>query len=151
MIGRDEKRQPTKHLKRAGGRRRKFIVRFCIHVVEVAKNPQLIIADFVLESRIPAPALLLRIRARIDVEVKPGQNTEGGPRRTVVEDIVGRWNQSVGIIRRRAKELVQPDHIRGQDWGWLRVTIDIKWMLNGLCLQLKILRHSVRARERRGK
>src|SRR5439155_1835345 len=30
MIGRDEKRQPTKHLERAGGRRRKFIVRFCI-------------------------------------------------------------------------------------------------------------------------
>src|SRR5947208_16357695 len=128
VIWRDEEYRGTRRLEIARGYWRKFIVRFCIHVVEVAKNPQLIIADFVLESRIPAPALLLRIRARIDVEVKPGQNTEGGPRRTVVEDIVGRWNQSVGIIRRRAKELVQPDHIRGQDWGWLRVTIDIKWM-----------------------
>src|SRR5437667_3944317 len=128
MIGRDEERQPTRRLEIARGGWRKYIVRFGVHIIEVAKNPHLIIAEFVLERRIPPPALLLGIRARVEVEVKPGKNTEGGPRTTVVEDVVGRWNQSVGIIRRRAKELVQPDHIRGQDWCWLRVTIDIKRM-----------------------
>ena len=63
MIGRDEEGQPTGHLERARGGWRKFIVRFGIHVIEVAKNPQLIVADFLLESRIPARALLLRVRS----------------------------------------------------------------------------------------
>src|SRR6266566_7754992 len=122
MIGRDEERHPARRLEIARGGWRKFVVRFGIHIIEVGKNPELIVTDLVLESRVPAPALLLRIRARVEIEVKPGKNTESGPRTTVVEDIVGRRNQSVGIIRRRAKELVQPDHIRGQDWCWLRVT-----------------------------
>src|SRR5438309_570446 len=104
MIGRDVERQPARRLEIARGGWRKYIVRFGIHVIEVAKNPQLIIADFVLERRIPAPALLLWIRARIEVEVKSGENTGGGPRTTVVEDVVGRWNQPAGVIRRRAKK-----------------------------------------------
>src|SRR5438876_6817405 len=54
------------------------------------------------------PTLLLRIRARVEVEVKPGENTEGGPRTTVVEDVVGRRDQSAGIIRRRAKKTYPP-------------------------------------------
>ena len=112
MIGGDEERQPARRLERARGSWRKFIVRFCIHIVEVAKNPQLIIADFVFESRISAPALLLRIRARIEVEVKSRENTEGGPWTTVVEDVVGRWNQPAGVIRRRAKKTYPPYHVR---------------------------------------
>src|SRR5206468_5864011 len=73
--GGDEERLLTRGLEIARGGWRKYIVRFGIHIIEVAKNPQLIIADFVLERRIPAPALLLRIRARIEVKVKSGKQT----------------------------------------------------------------------------
>src|SRR5205809_6374666 len=104
MVGRDERRQPTKDEKGAGGRRRRFVVRFCIHVVEDAKNPQLIIADFVLESHIPAPALLLRIRARIEVEVKSGEYAKHCPDGARSVKVIGYWNQSVSIIRRRPKD-----------------------------------------------
>ena len=58
---RDVARKGTRRLEIAGGLWRKFIVCFGIHVIEVAKNPELIIADFMLESRITAPAFLLGI------------------------------------------------------------------------------------------
>src|SRR5437870_2239087 len=63
MIGRDEEHRGTRRLEIARGYWRKFIMRFGIHIIEVAKNPQLIVADLVLECGIPTPALLLRIRA----------------------------------------------------------------------------------------
>src|SRR3989454_8505210 len=63
MIGRDEEGKYPRRLEIARGLWRKFIVRFGIHIIEVAENPQLIVADLVLESRVTAPAFLLRIRA----------------------------------------------------------------------------------------
>ena len=73
MIGRDVARRGTRRDEIARSIWRKFIVRFGIHIIEVAKKPQLIVADFMLESRITAPALLSRIRAGIQVKVKAGQ------------------------------------------------------------------------------
>ena|SRR6266566_3330609 len=104
MIGRDEERQLTRHLEIARGGWRKFIVRFGINIIEVAKNPQLIVADFALESRIPAPALLLWVRARIEVEVKSGEYAKRCPDAARSVKIIGCWNQSVGIIGWRPKD-----------------------------------------------
>ena len=62
-MGRDENDRAARGYKAACGYWRKLIMRFRIHIVEVAKESQLIVADLRFESRIPAPALLLRIRA----------------------------------------------------------------------------------------
>ena len=59
MIGRDEERRRTRRQKIARGYWRKFIVRLRIHIIEVAVNPELIVAHLGFESRITAPALLL--------------------------------------------------------------------------------------------
>src|SRR5207249_1269529 len=58
---RDVERRETRQLETAGSDWRKFIVRFGIHIVEVAKKPQLIVANLMFESGITTPALLLRI------------------------------------------------------------------------------------------
>src|SRR5262249_3194530 len=101
MIGRDEARRRTRRDETARSVWRKFVVRFGIHIIEIAKKPQLIVADFVLESRITAPALLSRPRARIQVEVKPRQNAT--PYTSRVINIIARRAESIGIIRRRAE------------------------------------------------
>src|ERR1700719_1951935 len=104
MIGRDEARPGTRRDETARSVCGKFIVRFGIDIIEVAKNPQLIVADFVLESRITAPALLLRPRARIQVEVKTRKNAAWCvPGTTRAVDIIARRCESVGTIRRRAE------------------------------------------------
>ena len=58
---RDVERWGTRQLETARGDWRKFIVRFGIHVVEVAEKPQLIVANLMFVSGVTAPALLLRI------------------------------------------------------------------------------------------
>ena len=59
MIGRDEERYLTRRLEVARGNWRKFIVRLGIHIIEVAIDPELIVAHLGFESRITAPAFLL--------------------------------------------------------------------------------------------
>src|SRR5438552_7559746 len=134
MIRRDEDRHPARRLEIARGGWRKFIVRFGIYIIEVAKNPELIVADLGLERRVPAPALLLRIRARVEIEVKPGQNAERRSRSPPVVDVIARWNQSVGIVRRRPK-FVEACCGKRCTTGFY----------NGRYAQLKVPRHSVRA------
>src|SRR5438552_6515294 len=88
---RDVERWGTRQLEIARGYWRKLIVRFGIYIVEVAKNPQLIVADLVLESRVTAPAFLLRIRTRIQIEVKPWKNAKRRPRTTPEINIIACW------------------------------------------------------------
>ena len=104
MIGRDEARRGTRRDEIARSVWRKFVVRFGFHIIEIAEKPQLIVADFVLESRIPAPALLSRIRAGIQVEVKTRKQTGRRPDAVPEINIIACWTESVGIIWRRAED-----------------------------------------------
>src|SRR5437660_6609866 len=88
---RDVERWGTRQLEIARGYWRKLIVRFGIYIVEVAKNPQLIIADLVFESRVTTPAFLLRIRAGIQIEVKPWKNAKRRPGTTAKINIIACW------------------------------------------------------------
>ena len=57
-MRRDEERRGARCFEIAGGAWSKFIMRFGIHIEKVAKNPQLIIADLVLERCVTTPAFL---------------------------------------------------------------------------------------------
>ena len=77
MIGRDVARRGTRRLEIARSVWRKFIVRFGIHIIEVAKKPQLIVADFVLKRRITAQRSCLGNELEYRLKLKPG-NMEAG-------------------------------------------------------------------------
>src|SRR5438309_1037545 len=66
-------------LKWARGGGRKFVMRLHPGVIEVAENPKLIIADFVLERRVAAPAFLVGKRTGERVKVKGREQTEVTP------------------------------------------------------------------------
>src|SRR3989442_1078953 len=105
MIWRDVVRYCERIKEIAGSLRGKFIVAFVIHIIEVTKNPQLIVADLVLDRRITAPAFLFRIRAREGVKVKARKDASRRPWTASGVNIIACRNESVGKIRRRAKDI----------------------------------------------
>ena len=72
-----------------GGVGREFVVLLHVGIVKIAVNPQLIVADLLLERRIAAPALLLWERARESVEVKAREYTARRPGTSSKVNIVG--------------------------------------------------------------
>src|ERR1700745_1908999 len=73
MIGRDEDRKRPRGLEIAGGVWRQFVMRFPIHIIKVAINLKLIVADLIVERRITTPAFLFREGSLERVKVKAGQ------------------------------------------------------------------------------
>src|SRR5262249_50955441 len=107
MIGRDVDRQLPRRLERPRRGWRKLIVRLGVHIIKITEDPQLIVADFVLEGSITAPAFLRRKRAREGVEVKAGEYSPKAPRGArrvaTVNDVISGRGQSVAPVWWRNK------------------------------------------------
>src|SRR6266516_11605 len=86
---------------RGGGR--KFVMRLHPGVIEVAENPKLIIADFVLERRVAAPAFLGGKRTGERVKVKAREQTEGTPDTSRAVNVIACRSRSVGEVGLRPK------------------------------------------------
>src|ERR1700746_1690076 len=73
MIWRDEDRKRPRGLEIAGGVCRQFVMRFPIHIIKVAVNLKLVVADLIVERRITTPAFLFREGSLERVKVKARQ------------------------------------------------------------------------------
>src|SRR5438046_810733 len=91
MIWRDEERRRARGLERARGVWSQFIMRLCIDIIKVAVNLKQVVADLIIERRIPTPAFLCREVARTGVKVKPRKQTARTPdTRRRVDIVAGR-------------------------------------------------------------
>src|SRR5205814_7337209 len=90
-------------LKAARGDCREFIVRFRVHIIKVAENPKLIVADLGFESRIAAPAFLFRKGAGESVEV-PARKYAPPDTVSNLVNIIACRSQAVSKVRRRDRK-----------------------------------------------
>ena len=92
MIGRDGDCALALGYETVGGIRREFVVLLHVGIIKIAVNLELIVADFLVEGRIAAPAFLLRERTREGVEVKAREQPARRPGTSSKVDIVAGWD-----------------------------------------------------------
>ena len=100
MIWRDEERRRARGLERARGVWRQFIMRLGIDIIKVAVNLKQVVADLIIERRIPTPAFLCREVARTGVKVKPREYIARTPDTVRAVEIAAGRGQSVTTVRR---------------------------------------------------